>query len=436
MTNDYPKVLIIGLSFETNTGSGITLTNQFKGWNPSRLAVVAETIFADESMCANNYQLGYRENKRRFPFNLIQKKNVSGIVHPQPKATISGQVNGKTSFLKKTYLQILEFSGLYYYSRNLRLSKEFEEWVLAFEPDYIYSTANEPEVIHFVKQVQQITQAKIITHIWDDLIKNYFNKPGLFYRYRKEKNNREFTDLLKNTDIGLCISSAMAKEYYERYGIALQVFHNCLDFSSNIYAAGHKLTTGEPFVILYAGRIGIGISDCLIDVCAAIEQLPAGKFEFHIQTTSSHATLDQLRKYPFVKIRPVVPYGEIPGILASADLLLLPYNFDRDSVTSMRLSMPTKIPEYMISGTPILLYAHKEMYLTDFARENDVAYVLTENKTEAIAGAIMFLYSDSELRARMGEIARKYAQEHFDAVKVRATFAGVLRERLEIEPSI
>ena len=426
MAKEYPKVLVIGLGFETSTGSGITLTNQFKNWDLSRLAAAAETINDRESICKNNYTLGYAENKRRFPFNLIQKKNKSGQLTSEAFDVGASQVQSNESSLKKAYLKILQYAGLYYYSRDLKISKPFKAWVLGFQPDYIYTTANEPEVMRLVKAVQRITGAKIITHIWDDLIKNYFNQPGLFYRYRKNCNNKELKDLLDKSSICLSISSAMGTEYYNRYGMMFKTFHNCLDIGENQYPHKEKYSSNGPFTILYAGRVGVGISDCLIDVCKAIELLDMNKFKLEIQTTSNHIILDKLRQYPFVKIRPVVSYNEIKEILTGADLLLLPYNFDHDSVESLRLSMPTKFPEYMISGTPILLYADETMHLTQFARDNSIAYVLTSNKISDIATAIEDLSLNEDLRIKLGSDAKNYAIQHFDSAKVRSDFAGLL----------
>ena len=40
--------------------------------------------------------------------------------------------------------------------------------------------------------------------------------------------------------------------------------------------------------------------------------------------------------------------------LAAADILSLPVNFDARSIRYIRLSMPTKIPSYLLIGTPVL----------------------------------------------------------------------------------
>src|SRR5450432_4070551 len=81
MNMGYPKVLIVGNYFELSSGGGITMTNLFKGWDIERIAVAGERIKnPDYSVCRTYYQLGYPENKRRFPFFLWQKHDSPGLL--------------------------------------------------------------------------------------------------------------------------------------------------------------------------------------------------------------------------------------------------------------------------------------------------------------------------------------------------------------------
>ncbi len=79
-----PKVLIIGESFNHTQGGGITLCSLFKGWDREKLAVACSGYSLlgniDTAICGNYYQIGYKENKWRFPFNFLQRKYSSGLV--------------------------------------------------------------------------------------------------------------------------------------------------------------------------------------------------------------------------------------------------------------------------------------------------------------------------------------------------------------------
>ena len=82
----YPKILIIGQSFNIQSGGAITLTNLFYGWDKNNIAVAAdaETIGNPGfEVCEKYYQLGSLEIGRRFPFNLNPWSNYieSGIIN-------------------------------------------------------------------------------------------------------------------------------------------------------------------------------------------------------------------------------------------------------------------------------------------------------------------------------------------------------------------
>ena len=78
----YPRVLIFGQPFNDFSGGGITLTNLFKGWPKSKIAVtfIGHGLFnVTTDVCDTYYQLGKNEHKWIFPFNLIQRKFESGL---------------------------------------------------------------------------------------------------------------------------------------------------------------------------------------------------------------------------------------------------------------------------------------------------------------------------------------------------------------------
>lgn len=431
MNVQYPKILIIGICFDTRDGTGITLTNLFKNWNSDKIAVATEDLtHVDTTICKHHYQLGYSENKRRFPFNLIQSKTKSGRVDDNRHSNTMVVSQNHHSYFNKIYLSLLHFSGLYHYARKLVISEEFERWVTEFNPDYIYTTAHDLYIIEFVKTIQQRTGAKVVTHIWDDLIKNYINKPGIFYPYWKRKTEREFKQLLNISKVRLSISALMASEYEKRYSKRFNTFHNCLELAELNLQSKASYNVNNKFIILYAGRLGVGISESLLDVCKSLALLKDNVYEFHIQTTTKHYILEELAQYEFVKIRPVVAYEEIPKILSSADLLLLPYDFDKHSIKCLKFSMATKAPEYMISGTPILLYASEQMYITQHAKANKWAYVVENNDIQEIATSIKTLSADKNLREKLGMSAKNFAIHNFDSKKVRMAFVNMLNSEL------
>jgi glycosyltransferase involved in cell wall biosynthesis len=134
-------------------------------------------------------------------------------------------------------------------------------------------------------------------------------------------------------------------------------------------------------------------------------------------------SLNNLRGVSVIK---TVAYKEMPKLLASYDLLFLPLDFDKDGIRFAKLSMPTKTSEYMISGTPILIYSPKETAVAKFFSQNNCGYCVTHQSKEEIKKAIGFLTSDEEYRQKISRNAVKLAVERFDSVKVRERFRDIL----------
>jgi glycosyltransferase involved in cell wall biosynthesis len=186
------------------------------------------------------------------------------------------------------------------------------------------------------------------------------------------------------------------------------------------------------FKILYAGRIGPGIKNVFFEIAAAIKNLVSKglKIEFHIQSTSHDPILDELIKYNFIKLNPSVAYNELPKIFANAHLLLLPNDFDSRSISFLKYSMPTKASEYMISGTPILLYSSTETAVTRHALKYNWAYIVSEQNRQLLETAIEELYNNKELRSKLGSVAREYAIKNYNGVMIREQFKKTLDPRV------
>lgn len=432
VSQHYPKVLIVGTYFELVSGGGITMSNLFKHWEKENLAVTAERIVgADNTVCNNYYQLGFKENRRRFPFNLWQKKDLSGGIDLQTKQAFS-PMESKSGKAQQWYNWFLHFSGLYHYTRQLQLTDAFENWLQHFSPSIIYTQLSSLESIRFVALLHQKYQLPIVVHIMDDW-PSTISKKGWLQFYWNKKIDRAFRVLLDKSQTLLSISEAMSEAYRKRYGKTFLPFHNPIQATRWGSQTKKDYRFEGAFVLLYAGRIGTGIEGSILELATAIAdlQLEGLSIELHVQTSSNNRVLDKLRLLNWVKIKPPIDYDALPSLFASADVLLLPNDFDPSSISFLQYSMPTKASEYMATGTPILLYAPIETALAQHALRNKWAYVVTEHNKNRLSRAIKELYSNESLRQHLGSLAKQYALTHFDDAVVNQQF---LKAFLPISP--
>lgn len=377
-----PKILIISETFKSNSGGGITLSNLFKDYPKKSLANAVDAkeliIITSDEICENFYSLGSDEKKVITFFSFLQKKCYSGkfVVKKQEEKElhhISKHRSFRETFVDCFFL-FLHFIGLYHLLYRYEISDSLEKWITDFNPDYIYTQLSNRELSNFTTKLINLTGARLVIHIMDDW-PSTISKNGLFKQYWQKKIDCEFRGLIAKADILMSISEGMSIEYKTRYKKDFIPFHNPIEINKwNPYSKLDLFVNHDNINILYGGRIGLGTSESVVEIAEAIEEL---KFEglkitFQIQTTSINPKLkNKLSKFSCVIFNPIVQYSELPKIFSAADVLVMPIDFSKKGIAFLKYSMPTKASEYMISGTPILLYADQSVSLIDHAKKMD-----------------------------------------------------------------
>jgi glycosyltransferase involved in cell wall biosynthesis len=180
---------------------------------------------------------------------------------------------------------------------------------------------------------------------------------------------------------------------------------------------------------MYGGRIGPGTSDSVAEIAEAVDLLAKEGHNIHFEVftySQDERILSKIRSMRNCTTPPPLAHHEMPGKLASMDLLVLPIDFHEEGFRYIRLSMPTKASEYMASGSPILVYAPEETALFKYAHREGWAYSVAKQDTQTLADAILRLYKDPELRQHLGETGKKTAVEHHDAKVVREQYRAAL----------
>lgn len=427
-----PKVLIIGQPFNNDFGGGITQANLFGGWHKDKIAVVCtDHMFnnLNTEICDTYYLLGSEEYKWNFPFNLLQRKVLSGSVKVKKSNDKPGPVSAKAKFrtkiIDKYFYPFLEYIGLFHSISKITLSDKLCKWLDEYNPDVIYAQATSREGVLFCRLLQEYVKKPMIYHVMDDWPSTISQK-GLLKNFWHKKIDRELRALMDKSTILLSISHDMAEEYKIRYGKSFITFHNPIeiDFWKSHQRKNYQLGTTPS--ILYAGRIGPGIETSLETIAKAIEQVNmqfSRTVKFILQTKDKPLWVDS---YNCVTHKAMVPYDELPRVFAEADFLYLPYDFSEESIRFIKYSMPTKAPEYMISGTPVIMFGPGDTALMKDGQRNNWAKVVTENNVEALAEAINTLITNDTLRKELAENAIRIAETNYNSVKIRNEFKEVI----------
>lgn len=426
-----PKVLILIQPFNQNTGGGITLSNLFRGWPKENLAVVCRghviNSHTETDICKTYYQLGRLEHKWKFPFNIIKRKYYSGILSFEKERihqTVPEKSNIRVLMLNKFVNPLIKWLGLKNAISKIVLSDQLKTWLKDYEPDLIYAQAQSKETVLFCSKIQSYLNKPMVFHMMDDWLQ--LEREGLLGKFWYPKVDRDFRKMLGQSALHLSISELMSHEYEQRYGFAFQTFHNPIDVGFWRKGQRNSYIWGKAPTILYAGRVGLGIDASLEMMATAITRLNKelnDSIKFILQVSQKPRWVE---KYPCVEHRKFVPYGDLPHKFGEADLLYLPYDFSDKSLSFIKYSMPTKASEYMISGTPILIFSPADTAIVDYASKYKWAKVVTENSTEALVVSLRSLILNQEERERIAKTAVQLAENKHDAHKVRSDFKKTL----------
>lgn len=436
MKKAFPKILIIGQTFDLKTGGGITLSSLFKNWPPEKLILTTASKDAfNLKRCNSYYRLGNEEDKRPFPFNYVQRKVKSGVVGAR-NVSEGKQIKLNRYSKKKRMLDtFIRFSGFSNFFRGkLVLSKDFINWVKEEKPDIIYTQMPSYKYMLFQAALNKQFHLPYIIHIMDDWISVASVGP-IEHMWFKKKLNKLMKKLVHGASGNLSISDYMASEYKARYGKNFKVFHNPVDLK--FWHVKEKSTEiNQSFRIFYTGRIGLGISESLLLFANAVSNLNKSGYDinFTIQTKlDGHPIVKDLAKLHAVNCIESISYDELPVRLSEYDTLLLPYDFDKKNLAYIKYSMPTKATEFMATGIPIFIFGPAETAIVKKAKEEKWANICTNNNLKALQGAILEHMNNKPRLDKMTLTALDSVKQNYLEEIVINDFQNCLKQMAELE---
>lgn len=430
-----PRVLIFGQSFNSNTGGGITLSNLFHDWPKENLAVIVTSHAIDNinlSYCENYYFIGSQENSWKFPFKFFQRKMPSGQleIRKYSKEHVASQKsNLRAKFVNNFFFPLLNWSGLFHVLSEISLSDDLKKWIKNFNPEIVYIQVSTRDTLMFALALTKFLDVPVVLHQMDDWL-NSISYGGLASGFWKEKINREFKQLVDSATLCLSISDQMGTEYRKRFGKEFKTFHNPVDLT--IWNPnGEKISLNpQGITVLYAGRTGFGIGASLKTFAHAVEEIRLVEkieLEFYIQTIEP---LNWISDYEGTHYRGLVPYSELPKLFRGADFLLLPCDFSPKSVEFLRYSMPTKAPEYMISGAVTILMAPEETAVHQYGLSENWAFTIGKDDVSFVKKELLRLIKDRHLQKQISDRAIHLAEKNHDSVLIRKKFANEFKRIL------
>lgn len=423
-----PRVLFVTpAAFNRISGGGITFTNLFQGWPTESLACVHDDpIPTTDEVCRHYYRLGPDEIRAWGPLQRLRGQGGGG-------AGPEGGGGAPPSALRR--LMVAAKQAVFGASMPEigRLSPALEAWIAEFRPQVLYTILGGNGMMELVEAIRVRFDLPMVVHFMDDWVEAHHRR-GLLSIIERRRMLGLVANATARATRCLAIGGSMALAYAKRYGRPFEAFQNTIDVARWSASAKPDPAPSGRLALLYTGSIlPFAQADSLAECCRAVAELAADGVEASLDIHAPDFLVEPLRERlavsPAIRFKPpITDDPEYFAALAAADGLLLPVNFDSASVAFIRYSMPTKVPSYLVAGTPVLVYGPAEVAQVDYARRAGWGLVLDRQGLEGLKAAMRRLAMDSELRHTLWINARRVAAESHDAAVVRSRFQAVLAE--------
>jgi hypothetical protein len=386
-----PRVLIVSNNvLSTRNNNGKTLLSLFKSVPRENVSQLYFSSEEPESGLADSY---YRISDSDVLNSVLRKRGnkISGGVIRESDNDYFG-LHDKTPSINVSNIKKLELARIF---RELiwKLSSwngvELRDWIKKVDPDIVFFCAGDSLFAHRIYNAvaNSVPSARKVVYVTDDYIMPRFELSPFWWLRRNFVYSHMKRSAI-NSDVFVTISEEMRIEYLKRFGKdSITVFNT----PENLKVDNFGKSPRDDFIMVYAGGLHFERWKTLNRLALDIKKFNQDNERSIRLKIFSHQSVDQ-------KVRSAL---NVPGAseflgaldhegvkfhLNDADVLVHVESFSRKCIASTRLSISTKIGDYLSVGSPILAIGPKNIASMRFLR--DFAHCITSTD-----GCFSFLHN-------------------------------------------
>jgi glycosyltransferase involved in cell wall biosynthesis len=132
---------------------------------------------------------------------------------------------------------------------------------------------------------------------------------------------------------------------------------------------------------------------------------------FVICSEKTNLSAEEFKQNPQIIFTSLTP-KKIPDALKNANILFLPLSWNTPSPEVIEMAVPGKTAEYLASGTPILVHAPADCYLSKYAKERGFAHIVDTEDILALQNGIRKILTDKEYAKNLVVNAQKTSHDY------------------------
>jgi hypothetical protein len=409
----YPRILVVSNnSFSDSTNNGKTLASFFDNYPAEN---IAQLYFNSELPNITRYNNYYRITDVDVIKSILNKNNICGSridLEYDLKTMVPEEKNVALVDKLKNY-NIARLVREFFWKSKKWKSKSLEQWLEEFNPEVVFLCAGDSGFAYDITNyVQDKFKTKSVIYVTDDYVLPR-KTLSAFWWYRRNKIFNKMKTAVQKSDLFITISQQMREVYKDLLGkdsmLAVNMTESMKD--SSITRMNKKKIT-----LIYAGGLHYKRYTTLNLLAKSLKKYnddPLNKQKVFLKIYSGQEINRKIEKYINVKgasefcgrLNPT----ELKKVLNSCDIPVHVESFDDKSIESTRLSISTKIPEYLSLGKPVLAIGPNQVSSMQYL--DGCACCITNRST--IHSEIIKFLSDIDLQRELSQKALlKYEKYH------------------------
>ena len=287
------------------------------------------------------------------------KKNIEGN-----QRTSQSQSNSWKSKLK---LKLKKDALMWNELIPIRIDRACMQKIVDFAPELIYTLGADINVLQNAIKMSNLFNIPIVLHNMDDLYHTKFDGHTFFQKFAKRKLQKLYKKAYEHSKKSLAIGPKMAKEYEELFGLPFEWAMNCVgDIQSEIVPEEH--------LAIFSGGLHGGRAATLANLAQTLEST-AIKLEIYTDDKNFVSYESLFVDFKNTTLCHYVPKEKMFDNLSRASILVHVESFEEEYIKYFRLSMSTKIPEYLVAKRPIFCIASKEIATCAYIESSGIGVV-------------------------------------------------------------
>lgn len=416
---DLPRVLIVTVNpLSATSNNGKTYASFFESYPRDRIGqLYFHRELPTSDVCSNYYRIS-DEDALRFTLGRV--------------ALLGARVDSQTAserFLRPTTTRALAAIRVIRLARSAVLARMLTRgkasrnaWMQELRPDLIFFCGGDATYLYpLVEEIADDLDIPIVTYITDDYVLPTPSRNPLTWLTRRIVR-AHFLRVCERSALILTIGDKMTEEYAKRFGIRSRPIMNLISAPLTRPPEPPK-TDRKSVELCYAGGLHLTRWRVLAEIGACLDRVAdrGAEAELHIYTaTPINGTMYRaLSRHRRIILHERASQSELECIYSSADLLVHVESFASGDRASTRLSISTKIPEYLAAGRSILAVGPCDVASIEYLHATKAAFVVCSLDESELDSVLYSAISDSEQRERQADHGFVVARQNHDAEQAR-----------------